>query len=1023
MINKLIHWSLENRLIVIVLGVMLFIFGSISAANTPVDVLPEFAPPQVVIQTHAPGYAAEEVEAIVTIPLESALNGIANIRAIRSNSIEGLSFVTVVFDWGHDVYRARQLVAEKTQQVAQSFPKSIEAPILSPITSPIGFTYFFALTSKSTSLMELRSYADWEIRNKLLSIPGVASVLVYGGDLKQYQILVNPNKLKQYNLSLNQIVEAAEQSNVIVGGGYLVDSDKEYLIRGIGKIKSIEELGDSVIVEKNGTPIYLKDIAKVKLGAAFKRSYGSVNGKEAVYVVVNKQPWVNTVHLSEKIESVLSDIKKTLPGDVKITKTFNQADFVNVSIGNILSSILQGSILVIIILFMFLGNWRTSFISLTAIPLSLIVAILILKAFGQTINGMTLGGLAVAVGEIVDDAIIDVENIYKRLRENKLSPNPKPAFEIIFHASCEVRNSVVYGTYIITIVFIPVLFLSGLAKQIFTPLAWAYIISLFASLFIALTLTPAMCFYFLSKGENLPEHEPNIIIKLKDKYLKLLDHVLYKPKVLFVTTAICSVFAIGIFMFLGRSFLPELGEENLVIMAYTPPGSNLKVTQRLALTIEKILLEHPEVKSVGNRAGRSEADDEAISSNLSHYDVTLQAGLSQDKKEKLIEEIRKDFEQVPGVVALIRSFITETMEHVLSGSRAPIVLKLYGNDLVLLNKYANEIKEVLKSIKTLNEIEVEPIADIPQIHIEIKRKIASRYGLTVGDLLKTIHIAYSGIATSQRVMEGQKAFDIFVWFEEPYRNSLDVIKNTLIDTPSGIKIPLGQLADITESKGPNIINREKASRRIVIQANANKKDISHAVEKAQNLIYEKVSLPAGYSVEFEGEYEQQKETNQKLFLLSMLVLLLIYLLLSFAFKSFKIASIIMINLPFALIGGVFAIALTGGVLSIASVIGFITLFGISTRNSILLVNRFHDIQAENPQMPIDDVIKRGATDRLAPIMMTALCAAFAMLPLALFPGAGREIEHPLAIVILGGMFSATALTLLVIPVVYKRFMR
>ena len=1023
MFNKLIKWSLENRLIVIGLGIILFIFGSISAINTPVDVLPEFAPPQVVIQTHAPGYAAEEVEALVTIPLESALNGIANIRAIRSNSIEGLSFVTVVFEWGHDIYKARQLVAEKTQQVAKSFPVSIKPPILSPITSPIGFTYFFALTSKSTSLMELRSYADWEIRNKLLSIPGVASVLVYGGDLKQYQILVNPNKLRQYNLSLNQIVEAAEQANAIVGGGYLLDSDKEYLIRGIGKIKSIEELGDSVITEKDRTPIYLKDVAKIKLGAAFKRSYGSVNGKQAVYVIVNKQPWVNTLEISKRIESTLNDIKKTLPPDVKITKTFNQADFVNVSIRNILSSILQGSVLVIIVLFMFLGNWRTSFISLVAIPFSLIIAILILKAFGQTINGMTLGGLAVAVGEIVDDAIIDVENIYKRLRQNKLSPNPKPALEVIFNASCEVRNSVVYGTYIITIVFIPVLFLTGLAKQIFTPLAWAYILSLFASLFIALTLTPAMCFYLLSKGENLPDHEPDIVIKLKEKYLKLLNHVLHKPKSLFIITVASSIVAIGVFMFLGRSFLPELGEENLVIMAYTQPGSNLKVTQRIALTIEKILLEHPEVKSVGNRAGRSETDDEAISSNLSHYDVTLQSGLAQAKKEKLIKEIRKDFEQIPGVVAIIRSFITETMEHVLSGNRAPIVLKLYGNDLTLLRKYANEIKDVLKTIRTLNEVEVEPISNIPQIHIEIKRKVASRYGLKVGELLKTIHIAYNGTATGQRVIEGQKAFDIFVWFEEPYRNNLEVIKNTLIDTPSGIKIPLGQLADITEAKGPNIINREKASRRIVIQANANKKDISHAVEKAQSLIYKNVSLPAGYSVEFEGEYQQQKETNQKLFLLSTLVLLLIYLLLSLAFKSFKIATIIMTNLPFALIGGVFVIALTGGILSIASVIGFITLFGLSTRNSILLVNRFVDIQKENPKLLIDEVIKKGALDRFSPIMMTALAAAFAMLPLALFPGTGREIEHPLAIVILGGMFSATALTLLVIPVVYKRFVK
>jgi len=1023
MINSLIKWSLQNRLIVVALGIILFLFGAFLAVDTPIDVLPDFAPPQVVVITNAPGYAAEEVESIITIPLESALNGIANLRAIRSSSIEGLSFVTVIFDWKQDVYRARQLVSEKTQQVAQSFPRSVKAPILSPITSPVGFVYFFALTSKITPLMELRSYADWEIKNKLLSVPGVASVLVYGGDLKQYQVLVNPNKLKQYNVSLNQVVEATEAANVISGGGYLLAEDREYLIRGIGRIKSIEELGDSVITQNDGIPVYLKDIAKIKLGPAFKRSYGSVNGKEAVYVVVNKQPGINTVELTEKIKLALNDLKKALPEDVKITKTFSQADFVNVSIKNILIAILQGSILVIIVLFVFLASWRTSLISFIAIPLSLIVAILILKAFGQTINGMTLGGLAIAIGEIVDDAIIDVENIYKRLRQNKLSTSPKPALEVIYNASCEVRSSVVYGTYIIVIVLLPVLFLSGVARQLFTPLALAYITSILASLFIALTLTPAMCFYFLSKNESLPEHESEISRKLKDKYSKLLDKVLKTPKKLFYCTAIAALTAIFVFVFMGRTFLPELGEENLVMMVYTPPGSSLTLSQRIALHMEKKLFKHPEVISIGNRAGRSETDNEPISSNLSHYDVTLKNGLSEGNKNKLVEKIRMEFEELPGVVILVRSFITETMEHVLSGNRSPIVLKLYGSNLKTLKEKANEIAKVLHGIKTLNEIEVEPIANIPQVHIHIKRKEAARYGLKVGDLLKTVQVAYNGFVTSQRVIEGQRAFDLIIWFEKPYRKNLEIIKNTLIDTPTGIKIPLGQLAEVHESNGPNTINREKASRRIVIQANANKKDLSKAVEKAKKIIYSQVSIPEGYRLEFEGEYEQQKETNQKIFLLSILVLFGIYLLLSFAFKSLKVATAIMINLPLALIGGVFAVALTSGVLSIASVIGFITLFGISTRNTILLVNRFFDIQKENPTLSIDEVIKKGALDRLTPILMTGLTAAFAMLPLALFPGAGREIEHPLAIVILGGMFSATVLTLLVIPVIYKKFVR
>lgn len=1023
MINRLIKWSLDNKLLIVALGAILFIFGSISAINSPLDVLPEFAPPQVVIQTHAPGLATEEVETLITIPLESALNGTAKVQAVRSSSFEGLSFITVIFDWGTNVYDARQLVTEKVQAVAPSFPPSVKPPILSPITSPVGTVYIFALTSKKTSRMELRTYADWEIKNKLLSVPGVAKVSAYGGDVKQYQVLVNPNKLKQYELTLNDIVRAAERANVIVGGGYLLREDKEYLIRGLGKIESIDELSNSVIGVKDKVPIYLKDVANVKIGAAFKRSQASVNGKNAVIVAVSKQPQVNTIEVNKKINEALNDLKKALPKDIRITQTYSQSDFINVSIRNIISAIFQGSILIIIILLLFLGNWRTSFISLTAIPLSLIISVLVLKSFGQTINAMTLGGLAVSVGEIVDDAIIDVENIYKRLRLNKLSPNPKPVYEVIFNASCEVRNSVVYGTYIITVVFLPVLFLTGLAGEIFKPLAWAYIISLFASLFIALTLTPALSFYLLSKSENLPTHESKVITILKEKYAKLLDKVLQKPKKMFTVTIIASLAAILIFFSLGRSFLPELGEENLLVMAIAPPGSSLKFTQNIALGMEKKLLKYPEILGVGNRAGRSEVEEEPITANISHFDITLKEGLSNNTKEKLIERIRKDFEELPAIVTFIRSFISESIENVTTGQRSPIVLKLYGNDLNVLRKYANDIANVLQSIKTLNEVQVEPLVDIPQIHVKIKRKVAARYGLKVGDLLETIQYAFNGVTTTQRIIKGQRAFDLFVWFEEPYRNDLSIIKNTLIDTPLAVKVPLSQLADVEEGKGPNIINREKVSRRIVIQANAKKADISKAVEKAQKLIDEKISLPEGYALDFEGDYKQQKEANKKLFLLSILVLLGIYLLLSLAFKSFKVATIIMINLPLALIGGVIAIALTSGVSSIASAVGFITLFGLSTRNSILLVNRFFDIQKENPNLPIDSVIKQGALDRLPPILMTALTAAFAMLPLALFPGAGREIEHPLAIVILGGMFSATALTLLVIPVVYKRFVR
>lgn len=1020
MITKIIKWSLENKFIVLLLGTILFIFGSLSIFTTPVDVLPEFAPPQVVIQTNAPGFASEEVEYLITIPLENVLNGTSHVQTVRSSSIEGLSFITVVFNWGTDVYTARQLVSEKIQRIASSFPAGIKSPILSPVTSPVGSVYMFALNSKQTPLIDIRTYADWEIKNKLLSVPGVAQVLVYGGDVKQYQILINPEKLKKYNITFDQIIHSVEDANVILGGGYLVQGDREYLIRGLGKIQSKNDLFESVVCERNGIPIYLKDVADIQIGGAFKRSYGSVDGKEAVYVAVSKQPWANTVQLEEKIKIAIDDLQKTLPKDINITKTFSQADFVRVSIKNILISILEGSVLVIVILFIFLANLRSGFISLLAIPFSLITAILVLKLFGQTINAMTLGGLAVAVGEIVDDAIIDVENVYKRLKENKLSSAPKPVIDVIFNASYEVRHSVVYGTYIIVIVLVPILFLGGLAGQIFKPLAWAYIIAILSSLFVALTLTPALCLYLLSKGEEISHDEPRIVSKLKEKYSKALNKVILNPKKIFLTVGVLSFIALASFFFTGRSFLPELGEENLVIMAFTPPGSSLPVTQRIALVMEKTLLKYKNIVRVGNRAGRSESDDEPISSNLSHFDVTLKEGITNSEKDDLIEKIESDFKAIPGVEVIIKSFIGEAVENVISGQRQPIVIKLYGNDLNILRRKSDEVSHLLSEINTLSDIQIEPMSEIPQVNIKIKKGVASRYGLKSGELLRVIQVAFNGLALSQKVLEGQKSFDLYLWLKKSYRNNLEVIKNILIDTPSGVKIPLGQVADVYESTGPNIINREKASRRIVVLADAKKSNLSKAVEQAQKLIDEKLLLPDGYRVEFEGEYKIQKETNQKLVFLSFLVLVGIYILLSIAFKSFNISGIIMMNLPFALIGGILAVVLTNGVISIATVVGFITLFGISTRNTILLVNRFIDIRNENPRMSIDEVVKKGSMDRFVPIMMTALCAAFAMLPLAIFPGAGREIEHPLAIVILGGMFSATVLTLFIIPVIYKK---
>lgn len=1023
MLNSILKWSIAQRWLVVIASIIMTGWGLFTLTQMPLDVFPPFAPPEVQIQTEAPGLAPEEVESLVTRPLESAINGIPGVENVRSSSGVGISVVRVIFSSNTDIYRARQLVNERLQTAQNQLPQGVEIPQISPITSPIGTVVSYAFTTDGkgenpTDLMELRRIIDWQVKNRLLSVPGVTQILIYGGDLRQYQVLVDPNKLQAYKISLQEVVEAAEKANVNAPGGFLLTPDREMLIRGMGRIESIEQLEKSVITDRNDVPILLGQVADVKIGAELKRGDASLNGQKAIVIVIDKQPQADTPTVTKAIEAAMEEIKASLPQDVTVTETFRQEDFIEAALKNVEESLRDGIIIVSVVLILFLMNWRTTIISLSAIPLSLLMGIMILHWTGQGINTMTLGGLVVAIGSVVDDAIVDMENVYRRLQENQQAGTPINPLQVVFSGSVEVRVSVLLSTVIIAVVFAPIFALSGVEGRIFTPMGVSYLLSIVASTLIAVTLTPALCALLLTKC-RLPSQETWIAHQSERMYRPLLNFAVRFPKIILLIALSGFVAAMIIFPTLGRTFLPEFQERSLINAYSLYPGLSLETTNQAGLTLQENLKGDPRFDSIQMRSGRTAGDADAGSVTLGHLDVQLSDEGMKDRNSS-IEKLREEFAKLPGVAPSIGGFISHRMDEVLSGVRSAIAVKIYGPELEELRQIGQQVESAMKTVPGLVDLQLEPQVPLKQIQIQFDRSAAARYGLKVGDLAETIETALNGRTVSQ-ILEQQQVFDMIVWLQESARNNLETISNLLVDTPDGQKIPLSQVAQVEYGTGPNTINRENVSRLIIVSSNVEGRDLGSAITDIRKVIKEQVQLPSGYYIDYGGQFEAQEKASQTLVFAGILSMIVVSVLMYFSIKSIPSTIVIMINLPLALVGGIFSVALGGGVISVASMVGFITLFGVATRNGLLLVDNYNNKLAKG--MPYKNVIIEGSSERLVAILMTAFTSALGMLPLAIGSGSGKEILQPLAVVVLGGLISSTALTLLVIPALYAQFER
>ncbi|MCU0533037.1 MAG: efflux RND transporter permease subunit [Hydrococcus sp. Prado102] len=1018
MLNSIVKWSIAQRWLVVIASILITLWGIRVVTQMPLDVFPSFAPPQVEIQTEAPGLAPEEVESLVTRPIESAINGTPGVETVRSSSAVGISVVKVIFGWDTEIYRARQLVQERLQQATSQLPQGVEPPQISPVNSPLGAIIKYAFTTETTPLMEVRRIVDWEVKNRLLAVPGVTQIVIFGGDERQYQVLVDPNLLKEFNVSLKEVTEAVEKANVNAPGGFLITPDQELLIRGVGRIESIEQLEKSAITARNGTPILLSQVADVKIGAALKRGDGSLNGKKAIIVVVNKQPAADTPTVTRAVEAAMEEIKPSLPKDVKVSVTFRQENFIEASVKNVEEALRDGTIIVSVILILFLMNWRTVIISLSALPLSLLLGMIILNWTGEGINTMTLGGLAVAIGSVVDDAIVDMENVYRRLRENQLAGNPVSPLKVVFDGSIEVRVSVLFSTVIIAVVFAPIFALSGVEGRIFTPMGVAYLLSIIASTLVALTLTPALCALLLV-NRRLPDDETWIARQSHRLYRPALMFSIHRPKIVLIVAIAGLVASAIVLPNLGRVFLPEFQESSLVIATSLYPGESLNATNQVGLAIEDALKNDPNFDAIAFRSGRAPGDSDVGGVNFGELDVEISEEGLKDR-EKRIETLREEFAKIPGVAANIGGFISHRMDEVLSGVRSAIAVKIFGPDLEELRAVGKEVEAAMNDIPGVVDLQLEPQVPIKQIQIQFDRTAAARYGLAVGDLAEIVETALNGRTVSQ-VLEQQQVFDLVVWLPESYRNNLEIIRNLLVDTPNGQKIPLAQVAQIDYGTGPNTINRENVSRFIVVSANVNGRNLGSVITDIRNKIQQQVQLSAGYYIQYGGQFQAQEQATQTLLIAGLIAFIVITILIYFAVKTIPATATIMINLPLALVGGVISVALSGGVLSVPSMVGFITLFGVATRNGLLLVDNYNHKLAEG--MPLKEVIVKGSMERLVAILLTALSSALGMIPLVLGSGAGKEILNPLAVVVLGGLFTSTALTLLVLPALYSQFGR
>lgn len=1027
MFDKIIQFALQRRLIILVAAILLLVAGTYVSYDLPVDVFPDLTAPTVTIMTEAHGMAAEEVETLVSFPIESAMNGATDVRRVRSSSSYGFSVVWVEFDWGTDIFIARQIVNEKLQTVAASLPDGLEQPTLAPISSIMGEILLIGLSideennPTSISKMDLRTMADYDVRRRLLAINGISQVVPIGGDVKQYQILVSPQKLSAYGISLKEVFKAAKESNQNSSGGSYMDAGNEYLIRGIGRVETIYDIANSFVTLKNGVPVFIKDVAEVKIGSKVKFGDASVNAKPAVILTIQKQPQTNTIELTKKINDALDEIQKGLPKGVKINnEIFRQADFISTSINNVIIALRDGAILVVLVIFFFLWNFRTTFISVLAIPLSLAVTIFVFQLFNIAINTMTLGGMAIAIGALVDDAIIDVENVFRRLKENyhKEEANRKSALEIIYEASREIRAPMVNATLIIVVVFLPLFFLSGVEGRLLRPMGYAYVTSIFASLFVALTVTPVLSYYLLPKANFLKkEGDAWLVEKLKTVYRKILDFTLPHPKTIALSALLLLLVTIAIIPFLGRSFLPEFNEGSFTLSLVTLPGSSLEESNRIGTMAEKIILSHPEVKTTARRTGRAELDEHAQSVNGAELDVRFE--LNGKSKDEFTQEVRRSLSALPGTTVTIGQPLSHRIDHMLSGTRANIAVKIFGNNLQLLRSLAQDVKREMEKVEGAVDIAVEQEVEVPQTKLKFNRMAMAKYGLTVGEVAEMIDIAFNG-ETASEIREGQNSFDLVVRYDENNRGDIHKISNALIDAPGGSKIPLSLVAEIVNEKGSNRISRENVQRKMVIQANVADRDLRSVVNDIEERINNNIKMPQGYFVEFGGQFESEQHATRIISMLSIVSLAIIFLILYLQFGKMKHALLILVNLPLAMIGGIWAVYFTSGIISIASLVGFITLFGIATRNGILMIAHFQTLEKENNNLR--EVVIRGSLERLNPILMTAITAGLALIPLALGVGEpGKEIEAPMAIVILGGLLTSTALNMIVVPSLYYKF--
>ncbi|MCP3896206.1 Cobalt-zinc-cadmium resistance protein CzcA [bioreactor metagenome] len=1042
MLNKIIKFSLNNKLFVLLGAVLLIVGGTYISQKMDIDVFPDLTAPTVVVMTDAHGMAAEEVERLVTFHIETAVNGATDVRRVRSASMQGYSFVWVEFGWGTDIFKARQIVSEKMVSLGSELPADV-VPVLAPQSSIMGEILLLGLQADSTSMMELRTLADWVVKPSILATGGVSQVTIIGGDYKQYQILADPQKMDVYGVSMNELENVGSTFSANSSGSVIRDYGNEFILRGMARTNSLEELGATFIKTVNGKPVVVSDVAEIVIGSALKLGSASQNGKPAVILAISKQPNINTLNVTENIERRLAEIQATLPADVKLdTKIFRQADFIESSVNNVGGALMEGALFVVIILFLFLGSLRTTVISVVAIPLSLLGAIIVLYLLGMNINTMTLGGMCIAIGSLVDDAIIDVENVYKRLRQNHRKPKEhrQSSFTIVFDASREIRASILNATLIIIVAFVPLFFLTGMEGRMLKPLGVAYIVSLFMSLIVAMTVTPLMCKLMLSGDKYLDKNEKDSLLtrKLSTFYGSSLQWVLRnKKKVLYPTIGVFIV-SLGLFFTMGQSFLPEFNEGSLVISAVTKPGVSLEESSRLGNLIETELMNIPEVTGTARRTGRGELDEHAQSSNSAEIDVMFQ--LKDRSREEFMEDVRHTLAGVPGMATTVGQPLGHRIDHMLSGTRANIAIKIFGPDLSRLFMMGNQIQNSIKGIDGLVDVAVEQQTETPQLQVRANRGMLAKYGITIEDFNKFIDIAYGGEKLAD-IYEGQRSFDLVLRLNQNYTQSIDQVKAALIDIGNGRKVPLEEIAEVVSVGGPNTITRENVQRKIVVSANVSGRDLKGVVEDIKANIGANINLPEGYRVEYGGQFESAESASRTLLITSFLALCVIFLLLYGEFKNLTLSAIVLLNLPLALIGGVFAVFFTSDIVSIPSIIGFITLFGIATRNGILLISKYQHMQQHNEELQISsdelksegidseievqdsklrEIVVHGSMDRLNPILMTALTAALALIPLV-FQGdkPGNEIQSPMAVVVLGGLLTSTLLNIYIVPVVYE----